>query len=474
MDENKIIFRLLLGVLMMCWVVSGSIAESAEPNLAKPTAAQVVWQDMEVGMFIHFGPSVWENSQQNGCSTKLEEINPVRLDTEQWVKAAELMGAKYIVFTAKHSGGFCNWPTKTTDYSIKNTPWHDGKGDIVGDLAESCKKHGIRLGIYLSPADRKHGAKLTWGTNYSGPQGHCADSTQQPIYDEMFREQLKELLKNYGDIVELWFDGNHKAQIADILEDYPDIVVVGGSHSKARTSGEFGQAPLTCWSSTSDAAGWKPNGVAGGDVWRPVECPVPSRDSWYWFWNTGTDHLLKSADHMVEMYYQTVGHNANLLLNANPDRSGLIPEIDVKRYGEFGAEIKRRFTKPLAEMSGRGEMLELMITGAPVKLDMIMVRKEGAGGEDKLERVFQGAQVIDHVILMEDISEGQRVEEYIVEGYVNNKWVELCSGTTIGHKKIDRFFPKICTKVRIKCTKFLAKPMIRTFAVYNTSWDWWQ
>jgi alpha-L-fucosidase len=440
-----------------------TFCRAADPVLAKPSAEQLAWQDLEIGLMISFGPSTYENTQQDENRFPLKDINPTQLDTDQWVRAAELIGAKYIVFTAKHSGGFCCWQTDTTDYSIKNTPWRGGKGDIVADLVKSCRKKGIKLGIYLSPADRKHGAPLTWGTDWKGPQGHAKNPADQPAYDKLFRAQLEELLNRYSDAIELWLDGDVQTEIGDVLKRYPKMLVVGGKYATVRTIGENGFAPSSVWSSIAP----------GGKQWLPAECPVPSRDTWYWFWNEETDHMLKSLDHMVEMYYHTVGHNAVLCLNANPDRSGLIPELDMRRYAEFGAEIKRRFDRSLAETKGKGSTIELAIKGAPMNVDLAIAREDSTDGSDRLRRVWPGAQVIDHAIIMEDISLGERVTEYVIEGFADGQWKELSRGTSIGHKKIDRFPPALCSKLRLRCTQSLAEPVIRKFAAYNTCWDWW-
>jgi alpha-L-fucosidase len=372
-----------------------------------------------------------------------------------------MIGAKYIMLTTKHSGGFCIWQTDTTDYSIKNTPWKGGKGDVVQMMAESCKRSGIKLGLYLSPADRKHGAPLTWGTDWKGPQGHAKDPKDQSAYDKLFRAQLEELMSRYPDTVELWFDGGIQTEIGDILDRHPRTLVMGaGSRTTVRTAGEDGFAPYPSWSVVNN-------------TWLPVECPAPARDTWYWFWNENTDHMLKSLDHLMEIYYNTVGRNAVMLLSAGPDREGLIPENEMKRYAEFGEEVKRRFGHPIAETSGRGTEIELRVTGAPIGI-VAMARVDSTDGNDKLQRVWHGAQTVDHVVLMEDISQGERVQEYVVEGLVNGAWRELSRGSCISHKKIDRFNPVMVTKMRLRVTNALAEPSIRRFAVYNTSWDWWK
>jgi len=412
------------------------MAEEKEQELAKPTPQQVAWQDMEMGMFIHFGPETWQDEEEDNLSTPMDQINPNKLDTDQWVYAAEMMGAKYIVFVTKGSGGFCNWQTSTTDYSIKSTPWRGGKGDIMRDLSESCRKRGTKLGVYLSPADAKHGAPLTWAlAGYSGPQGYCRNPKAQPKYDKMYRQQLTELLSCYGEMMEVWFDGSTKTEVGDILKKYaPNAMVFGSKYATIRWVGnEDGFAPYPTWNVVSQA-------VARSSTWLPVECDARIRSTW--FWNTRNADTLKSVHQLMEMYYNSVGYGTNLLLDLAPDTSGSIPEADVKRAAEFCAEIKRRFGESIAETEGEGDVIELSL-GEPT--------------------------TIDHVIIVEDIAQGERVREYAVEGLVDGNWQEICEGTAIGHKKIDRFTPVNVSEIRFRCTKSAATPILRKLAVYNTT-----
>jgi alpha-L-fucosidase len=345
------------------------------------------------------------------------------------------MGAKQIVFVAKHVGGFCWWQTETSDYGVRNTPWRGGKGDVVADLARSCRQRGIKLGIYLSPADSKFGA---------GVGGRCKTSEAQERYNKVYRQQLTELLSRYGEVSEVWFDGSAVIEVGDILKRHaPKAMVFQGPHATIRWVGnEDGVAPYPAWNAVPEAAA--KSGVATarhgdptGTAWLPNECDARIRSTW--FWNSKNASTLKSGEQLMEMYYQSVGHGAVLLLNNTPDTTGLIPEADVRRSAEFGAEIKRRFGKSIAETTGKGEVVELDL-GKPT--------------------------LIDHAVTMEEIAEGERVREYVVEGLAGEKWQALCSGTAIGHKKIDRFAPVEVTKVRLRCLKAAAPPLIRKLAVY--------
>lgn len=418
-------------------VASKAESVSALTKPAIPTPQQVVWQDYEIGMFIHFAPNTWQDQEGDDLSTPLNQIDPTQLDTDQWVQVAENMGAKYIVFVAKHVGGFCLWPTETTDYSIAHTPWRDGKGDVLGDLARSCHERGIKLGVYLSPADRKH--KATVG-------GRCETEEEQNAYNELYRRQLTEVLSRYGTMVEVWFDGSLIVEVGDILRRYaPNAMIFQGPYATIRWVGnEEGVAPYPGWNSVKAEDGrtgvaTAVHGDPDGAMWLPLECDARIRQ--HWFWNSQNHVTLKSVEQLMEMYYKSVGHGATLLLNHTPDPTGRIPEADAKRAAEFYAEVQRRFAQSLAETSGKGSTLELDL---------------------------QQPATIDHVITMEDIAFGERVRDYVIEGLMDGAWKEICRGTAIGHKKIDRFDPVTVSSIRFRAIQSVSVPLLRKFAIYNT------
>jgi alpha-L-fucosidase len=428
----------ILAAIALCGVclLPGVSSSAAEPKPALPTPQQVAWQDFEIGMFIHFAPNTWTDLEGDDLSLPLGKMNPAKLDTDQWVSAAEAMGAKYIVFVAKHVGGFCMWRTETTDYSVRSIPWRDGKGDVLGDLAASCRKRGMKLGVYLSPCDRKHGA---------GVGGRCKTQEAQAEYDKFYRRQLTEVLTRYGRMVEVWFDGSNIVEVGDLLKQHaPDAMIFQGPHATIRWVGnEEGFAPYPAWNAVSEAdarsgVSTAANGRPDGTAWLPNE--VDARIRATWFWNTRNAPTLKTVDQLMTMYYRSVGHGAVLLLNQTPDTSGLIPETDVKRGAEFGAEVRRRFGRSLAETRGEGETVEL-----------------------KLDRPAR----IDHAITMEEIAQGERVRQYVVEGFSGGRWVALCEGTAIGHKKIDRFPAAELSAVRLSVKESAGTPKIRKLAVYD-------
>ncbi|HLQ39106.1 MAG TPA: alpha-L-fucosidase, partial [Planctomycetota bacterium] len=405
--------------------------------LARPSPEQAAWQDLELGMFVHLAPQTWQDSESDTLATPLADIDPERLDTAQWVRTAQALGARYIVFVAKHEGGFCWWQTTTTDFSVAHTPWRAGKGDVLQDLSASCRQQGMKLGVYLSPADRKHGI---------GVGGKAATKQQQQEYEQLFRRQLTEVLSNYGEMSEVWFDGSLVFDVGDLLQAHaPRAVVFQGPQASIRWVGnEDGVAPDPAWNTV--VAGNKrwgdytgDDGDPTGDRWLPNECDARMRATW--FWNSHGQDSLKTTDRLLAMYERSVGHGAVLLLNNTPDRSGAIPAADVARSAEFGAEVARRFGTAITDTRGKGTRFELQ-PPAPRMIDVVMA--------------------------MEDIQQGERVRRYAIEGLVAGQWQPLAVGTAIGHKKIDRFAPVEVAAVRFTVLEAVGEPVLRRIALFDT------
>jgi len=424
-------------ILLACVLRAASFGADTSPiRPAKPTPEQAAWQDLEMGMFIHFAPNTWQDKEGDDLSTPLARINPAKLDTDQWVRVAESMGAKYIILVTKHAGGFCLWQTDTTGYGIKNTPWRAGQGDVLAALSASCRKRGLKLGVYLSPRDDAHGA---------GVGGKCATPQAQEAYNKVYRQQLTEVLSRYGRMVEVWFDGSTIIEVGDILKKCaPAAMIFQGRYATIRWVGnEDGLASYPAWNALPEKAArsgiaTSADGDPSGTAWLPNECDARMRDTW--FWNTKNAGTVKSVDELMTIYCRSVGRGANLLLNNTPDTSGLIPEADARRAAEFGAEVRRRFGRSIAESKGEGELVEVKLT-------------EPAA--------------IDRAIIMEDISHGERVRSYVLEGLDGGQWRELCRGSAVGHKKIDLFPAASVGAVRWRCLNSSAIPLIRRFAVFK-------
>lgn len=407
-----------------------------DPPLALPTPAQEAWQDLELGMFVHFAPNTWQDKEYDDLSSAPSDIMAA-VDAAQWADTALALGARYIVLVAKHTGGFCLWQTETTDYSIRSTPWRGGHGDVMADLATVCAQRGLRLGVYLSPRDDRHGAGLS---------GRCATPDAQAAYDELYRRQLTELLTRYGPITELWLDGSSAVPTGDLVTRHaPNAMVFQGPQATIRWVGnEDGFAPYPCWNSiaATDARTGIATALHGdpsGDAWMPVEVDVSIRRP-NWFWSTTNETHLVSLDDLVEIYYRSVGRGAQLLLNLPPDRSGRIPEADATRAKQFGDEIRRRFGTPAGETGGSGTSMVL---------------------------TFERPTRVDHVILQESLGRGERIRGWKLDGYAWDHWYPLGEGTAIGHKRIVPVKPDGYTMLRLTVTRSAGEAVLRRFAAYN-------
>lgn len=403
-----------------------------------PSRQQYEWHRMERSMFVHYGPAAWQGREYDDGTTPLSEINPALLDTDQWCEAAVSWGAKMIIFVAKHVGGFCWWQTDTTEYSVKNTTWRGGKGDVLEDLSVSCKKYGLKLGIYIYPGDD------SWGA-YLGGGGKTEDPAMQEAYNAVYRQQLTEVLTRYGDIFEVWFDGSCIIEVGDILEKYaPNAIVFQSPYASIRWCGtESGKLPRDAWSTLKRSE--LESGVAtvvqsdpNGDVWAPLEVDTTLYDH-FWFWSPEKVKKRKSVEKLISIYYQSVGHGGMLLLNSSPDTTGLIPEDDMECYRQFGKELERRFAHSIAKNSGEGEEIILEL---PEKIQ------------------------VNHAIFREDIKHGERVRSYRLEAKTEEGWKVIASGRHIGYKKICIFRTIETDTLRLVLEQSIDTPVIASLSAY--------
>jgi alpha-L-fucosidase len=407
-------------------------------KLARPTPQQYAWHEQERIQFVCLDPCTWQGREYDNHSTPLSDINPTQLDTDQWCRAAKLWGAKEILFVAKHTGGFCWWQTDTTKYGIKETAWKDGRGDVLAELSASCRKHDLTLGIYVYPGDD------TWDAPM-GSGGRTKDPAKQEAYNQVFRQQLTEVLTRYGKITEVWFDGSCVIDVSDVLKQHAaDAVIFQGPQATIRWPGtESGKLPYPAWNAllSQDLKTGTATAVHGnpdGDAWAPLEADTTLYNH-NWFWSAANEAKRKSLEELMDVYYHSVGHGGVLLLNSTPNTSGLIPEGDLQLYAAFGREIDRRLTHPMMEVHDqRGSTVELALPHSTL---------------------------INQVVIMEDYREGERIREYVVEGLSEGEWRELKSGTSVGRKKIDLFRPTLVSHVRLRVTKYAAEPLIRSFAI---------
>lgn len=328
----------------------------------------------------------------------------------------------------------------TSDYSIRNTPWKDGKGDVLKELSESCQKYGLNLGIYVYPGDE------TWGAGI-GSGGKTADPSKQEAYNQVFRQQLTEVLSKYGHITEVWFDGSCVIEVSDILDKYAsESVILQGPKATLRWPGtESGKLYYPAWNTLKierlkTGISTQYDDDPDGDAWAPLEADVTLYNH-NWFWSAENEKKRRSLEELLDIYYKSAGYGGVLLLNSTPDTTGLIPSKDMILYKELGNIIGRRFDKPLASLKDTS----------------------GIFFEIPLSKIIE----INHVVLMEDYRYGHRIREYVLEGLSGGEWKFLAKGSAVGRMKIDPFLTMAVSKVRLRITKHADLPLIRSFAVYK-------
>lgn len=443
-------------ILIILFVV---LCTNVYAQLPLPTKEQVEWADCEIGAIIHFDINVYEPEYQwRGqwdYNPDPKIFNPTQLNTDQWVKSVKDMGGEYAVLVVKHCTGFCLWPTGAHDYSIKSSPWKNGQGDILAEFIKSCKKYNVRPGVYYSAA--ANGYKKV--DNPGLVRGN--DPEEQKEYNAMVEDQLTEIYSNYGKFFEIWFDGGCLSpekggpDIVTLLHKFQPQAVVfqgpEGTNSLIRWVGnERGVAPYPCWSTThtttssgGDEEIDRLHGNPNGPLWCPGEADFPIRHGGWqggWFYHKDNTKHLMSLETLLEKYYTTAGRNTNMLIGVVVDERGLVPEVDVKRMKEFGDEIKKRFNKPLAKINGSGEKYEIK---------------------------FRKPQKINHVVIMEDIAQGERVREFEITGQKDGKWISLFKGSCIGHKYIHQFDSQELTALKVVISKSAETPIIKEISVYN-------
>jgi alpha-L-fucosidase len=366
------------------------------------------------------------------------------------MQAIKTSGATYVVLVAKHHDGFCLWPTAQTDYSVKSSPWKDGKGDLVGDVARSARKYGLAFGVYLSPWDR-----------------HDPRYKDAAAYDKYYLAELEELAQRYGDLVEFWLDGAGSAghiynfaKIIETLRTYQPNTIVFADTGLF----EYGDAR---WVGTEsgrvDYENWNVIDRHGYLRWRPVEADTPLREL-HWFWHPNDDASLKSIDKLTEIYEQTVGRGAQLMLGLAPDDRGLLPDSDVARLREFGAAIHRLKSGNLAlqHLSTNAETAAAL-DGDPDTFWSAPVGSHHAILEVDLAKPAR----VDRVTTMEWLNDGQHIEKYVIEVWTGNAWKPVASGQAIGHEKIDRFAPVVAARIRLNILSSSQEAHIREFQVFS-------
>jgi len=432
--------------------VSSPAQDGQNFSEVKPSAQQVAWQDLEFGVILHFSTNTFLDREWGDGTADPKVFNPTSFDPGQWMQAIKASGATYVVLVAKHHDGFCLWPTEQTDYSIRKSPWKDGKGDVVGDVAKAARKYGLKFGVYLSPWDR-----------------HDPRYQDSAAYDKYYLSELEELASNYGDLVEFWLDGAGSAghvydfkKIIETLRTYqPNTIVFADTglfeYGDARWVGtESGRVPYENWN-VIDRHGYL--------RWRPVEADTPLRDL-HWFWHPNDEKSVKSLDELLKTYDETVGHGAQLMLGLAPDNRGLLPNSDVARLKEFGDAVKARYSHNLAlEHTGTTPEIATALDGNP---DTFWSAPQGSH-HATLEVNFAKPITFNRALTMEWLNDGQHVQKYAIEIWDGHAWKTVASAQAIGHEKIDTFAPVTTSRVRLNIESSSSEAHIREFQLYDVN-----
>jgi alpha-L-fucosidase len=450
-----------------------------------PTNEQMLWHEMETNAFIHFTINTFTDKEWGFGDESPTLFNPTEMDVEQWITTLRDAGFKAVILTTKHHDGFCLWPSQYTKHSIAASPYKNGKGDIVKEVSEACKKHGLKFGIYMSPWDRNH-------SDYG-----------QPPYIDYYRNQMKELFTSYGPVFEMWFDGanggdgfyggaNEKRQIngatyydwpttLKIARDMepgaiffsdagPGVRWVGNEKGIAGETNWNTITPDTLYAGKAGIESLLNTGSEHGTHWIPAEVDVSIRPGW--FYHQKEDSLVKSAERLFDIYLTSVGRGSTLLLNVPPDKRGLIHEKDVQVLKEWKALRDREFADNLA--------LDIDVTATNFRGDdenynpALVIDKNKdtfwATNDEitnaSIEVDFGKQQTVKYVVVQEYIKLGQRVKRFSIEVFEGDRWTKVSDATTIGYKRIIQIEPVSIQKLRVNILDAKACPLISNIEVY--------
>lgn len=453
-----------------------------------PSARQLRWQQWELTAFFHFGINTFTGREWGDGKEDPELFNPAQLDARQWVREAKEAGFKVVILTAKHHDGFCLWPTATTRHSVASSSWKEGRGDVVKEVAEACKEYGVNFGVYLSPWDRN---AQVYGTE---------------AYNDFFVAQLTELLTQYGNVAEVWFDGangegpNGKKQVYDFERYYklirrlqpeaviavmgPDVRWVGTETGYGREQ-EWSVVPANNLNPEAIAANsqqglaFKPQGdMMGSDlgsrekilktkglVWYPAETDVSIRPGW--FYHKAEDDKVKTPEKLLDIYYSSVGRNGVLLLNIPPDKRGRVHEADVKALKAWRHLLGQTFASNLAKgakiKSTNGRKKKAVLDGNYSSY----WTTEGSDTTAVLELDLKAPKTFDLLLLQENITVGQRIERFVLEYNDGGEWKKLTEGTTVGYKRLLRFDPVTASKLRLRILSSRLNPTLSEIGLYK-------
>jgi len=461
---NNLVALLALSMLFPI----GILKAQNKPEVPIPQKVQLAWQDAELTVLISYDLHVSDGQKYNQPQNRITPIadynifNPKKLDTDQWIRVVRDMGGKVAILTVTHETGFALYQSDVNPYCMKALKFQDGKGDIVRDFVASCRRFGVLPGLYIG---------IRWNS-FLGVHDFVvhSDSSQfaqnrQTYYNSQCEKMTEELMSRYGELAMVWFDGGAHGpelggpDILPIVEQYQKNIIFYHNSQRAdiRWGGsESGMVPYPCWGtypfpyshSTNGKVIYKNNfqllkeGDPNGKYYMPAMSDAPLRGyngRHEWFWEPGDEAHIFPLEKLMEMYYGSVGHNSTLILGLTPDADGLMPEPDVKRIREFGDEIKRRFSNPIVSSRGTGGIINLKL---------------------------QKKQKVNQLVIMEDISKGERVRKFIFEGRTQNGWQTIFEGSCIGHKFIHLFNSVEVSAVRLKILESKGEPQISDISVF--------
>lgn len=460
-----------IGLLLILFALVASVngqTKKERTSLPVPTPAQLNWQKAELVAVFHYDLHVFDGARYNQAYNRITPIadinifNPEKLDTDQWIRSVKEMGAKIAILTATHETGFALYQSDVNPYCMKALKWKDGKGDIVRDFVNSCRKYGIQPGIYIG---------IRWNSflgvhDFMMPKDESKfQQNRQLFYNKMCEGMTEELMSRYGDLAIVWYDGGGHgpelggADILPIVEKYQKNIIFYHNSQRAdiRWGGsESGTVLYPCWGTYPFPYSHSKNqeiifkddfkllkaGDPNGDYYMPAMSDAPLRGyngRHEWFWEPDDESHVYPLGHLMKMYTGSVGRNSTLILGVTPDARGLLPDVDVARLKEFGNEIRRRFDSPLVSTQGEKRLLQMKLSSA-TKINVIVIR--------------------------EDISRGERIRRYTVDGKVNGKWKVLATGSCVGHKRIEEIEPVEVSALRLRVEEALDTPVIADFSVY--------